>query len=115
MQWNALGGGGWGSLAGSVLAAAWIGAVAPPVAAEEVPVAPAPVPSAPVAPVPVAQQFSDYRLGNGLRVILSPRANTSGVTVAVGYATGRGHDPKGHYGLAHLVEHLTYRGSRHLK
>lgn len=116
---------GWGSAWGLILAGAWIGVVAPPVAAEELPAAPAPVDPVPSAPAPVAsasvvprrapQDFSDYRLGNGLRVILSPRAGASGVTVAVGYATGRGHDPKGHHGLAHLVEHLTYRGSRHLK
>jgi zinc protease len=56
----------------------------------------------------------DYRLANGLRIILAPDDLGPGLTVAVAYGAGQAHDPPGYRGLAHLVEHLSFRGSRHL-
>jgi len=55
-----------------------------------------------------------YRLDNGLRVVLQPMAGLPSVTMLVSYGTGASADPPRHNGLAHLTEHLTYRGSRHI-
>ena len=52
------------------------------------------------------------RLDNGLRVVLAPRASAL-TTVWVRYGVGAGDDPPGLPGLAHLVEHLLFTGSKH--
>jgi zinc protease len=55
-----------------------------------------------------------FRLENGLRVVLERVPEQPLVAVVAAYEAGWAHDPPGHAGLAHLVEHLTFRGSRHL-
>jgi predicted Zn-dependent peptidase len=55
-----------------------------------------------------------FQLANGLQVVLQPEPASRDVVVAVGYAVGSADDPQGYGGLAHLAEHLTFRGSRHL-
>lgn len=52
------------------------------------------------------------QLGNGLRVALAPRASPLAM-VWVRYHVGAADDPPEHRGLAHLVEHLLFTGSRH--
>lgn len=56
-----------------------------------------------------------YQLGNGLRVILHQDRRYPLVWVQVRYHVGAGHETPGRTGLAHLFEHLMFRGSRHLK
>lgn len=56
-----------------------------------------------------------YTLPNGLRVVLQPDPRRASVVVATAYAAGSRDEPPGYRELAHLVEHLTYRGSRHLE
>lgn len=48
-------------------------------------------------------------LRNGLQVILHPDPSFRHVAVNVRYNVGARHDPSGATGLAHLVEHLTFR------
>lgn len=55
-----------------------------------------------------------YTLDNGLEVVLAPHPRAHNVSVAVGYRVGHRDDPRGYEGMAHLVEHMTYRGSVHL-
>lgn len=55
-----------------------------------------------------------YVLPNGLEVILRPDPGAGSVGLAVQYHVGSRDDPPGYHGLAHLVEHMTFRGSRHL-
>ena len=62
-----------------------------------------------------AAHADDFRLANGLRVVLAPDPSVSNVAVVVSYDVGFGNDPAQYRGLAHLVEHLTFRGSRHLR
>ncbi len=81
----------------STLALLWAGAVH----ADDLP---APVPSAP----------THFRLNNGLEVVLERVPDHPLVAVVLAYKAGSSYDPAGHAGLAHLVEHLTFRGSRHL-
>jgi zinc protease len=62
-----------------------------------------------------APSIERYQLQNGLRVVLAPDRVTAGVSVVVRYDVGRAQTPTEYRGLAHLVEHLTFRGSRHVK
>ena len=50
-----------------------------------------------------------FRLANGLDVVLHPDPSFRHVAVNVRYEVGSKHDPPGRSGLAHLVEHLTFR------
>src|SRR5262245_20120433 len=61
--------------------------------------------------LPPAEHF---KLDNGLEVLLREADHAPLVAVRLVYEIGSRDDPEGHGGLAHLVEHLTYRGSRHL-
>jgi zinc protease len=55
-----------------------------------------------------------YALSNGLEVLLAPDHRTPLVAVNVLYRVGARDDPPGQGGLAHLFEHLMFRGSRHV-
>ncbi|MFD0555976.1 M16 family metallopeptidase [Stackebrandtia endophytica] len=52
-----------------------------------------------------------YRLPNGLRVVLSPDRGVPVVGVAVVYDIGIRLEPPGRTGFAHLFEHLMFQGS----
>lgn len=56
-----------------------------------------------------------YQLSNGLKVILSPNPRSAQVTVAVYYHFGFRAEGRGQAGFAHLLEHLSFQGSRYLK
>jgi zinc protease len=55
-----------------------------------------------------------FRLENGLRVVVQRDARQPLIAFVVSYEVGHRDDPPGYEGLAHLVEHLSFRGSRHL-
>ena len=55
--------------------------------------------------------FTEYRLANGLRVLLFPDQSKQTVTVNVTYLVGSRHENYGETGMAHLLEHLMYKGS----
>jgi len=55
-----------------------------------------------------------YTLPNGLEVILSRDDRLPSVAVLMRYDVGSRDDPEGYAGLAHMVEHMTFRGSRHV-
>ncbi|HSU41621.1 MAG TPA: insulinase family protein, partial [Polyangiaceae bacterium] len=59
-------------------------------------------------------ELERFQLSNGLDVVLERNHRQPRVAVAMSYDVGSRDDPPGYAGLAHLVEHLTYRGSRHL-
>lgn len=54
--------------------------------------------------------FADY-LANGLHVVVSPQPLPGRAWLAVFYHVGARDDPDGYHGLAHLTEHLSFRGS----
>ncbi|HOW85423.1 MAG TPA: pitrilysin family protein [Candidatus Aminicenantes bacterium] len=58
--------------------------------------------------------FQDYRLRNGLRVVLAEDARLPLVTVAVGYAAGSLREKQGQEGLAYLLENLMFQGSENV-
>lgn len=57
----------------------------------------------------------DYRLDNGLRVILIRNDRAPLVNVTLGYKVGSKDDSFSHKGFAHFFEHLMFDGSKHVK
>ena len=57
----------------------------------------------------------DYRLENGLRVILLKNEKAPLVNVTLGYKVGSKDDSFSHKGFAHFFEHLMFDGSIHVK
>ncbi len=55
---------------------------------------------------------SEYRLDNGLRVLLVPDASADTVTVHITYLVGSRHEGYGEKGMAHLLEHMLFKGSK---
>jgi zinc protease len=54
---------------------------------------------------------TEYRLANGLRVLLFPDASKPTTTVNVTYQVGSGQENYGETGMAHLLEHLMFKGT----
>ncbi len=59
--------------------------------------------------------ITEYRLANGLRVLLFPDPTKSNATVNVTYMVGSRHEDYGETGMAHLLEHLLFMGSTNHK
>ncbi|OKY26354.1 pitrilysin family protein [Thalassotalea sp. PP2-459] len=55
--------------------------------------------------------ISEYRLDNGLQVLLFPDNTKETVTVNVTYHVGSKHENYGETGMAHLLEHLVFKGT----
>src|SRR3989442_9350984 len=58
--------------------------------------------------------FIDERLGIGLRVVMAPDPLAPVAAVNVWYNVGSRHERPGQAGLAHLVEHMMFQGSRNV-
>ncbi len=88
---------------------------------------PAPKPAAKPMPAPVAKPaaakavvpekitsvegITEYRLPNGLKVLLYPDQSKPTVTVNITYLVGSRHENYGETGMAHLLEHLVFKGT----
>jgi zinc protease len=55
---------------------------------------------------------TEYRLANGLRVLTLPDPGIDTVTVHITYLVGSRHEGYGEKGMAHLLEHLLFKGSK---
>lgn len=64
-----------------------------------------------VARVTSVEGITEYRLDNGLRVLLFPDASKQTITVNVTYQVGSKHESYGETGMAHLLEHMVFKGS----
>lgn len=76
----------------------------------------APAPQAkPQIPPPVkvtsVEGITEYRLHNGLRVLIFPDASKQTFTINVTYLVGSKHENYGETGMAHLLEHLVFKGT----
>ena len=67
--------------------------------------------SAPAEPVLTAEGISEYALDNGMRVVLFPDPSKPVTTVNVTYLVGSRHENYGETGMAHLLEHLVFKGT----
>lgn len=69
----------------------------------------------PAAPEPrkvtSVEGITEYELGNGLRVLLFPDASKPTVTVNCTYFVGSRHEGYGETGMAHLLEHMLFKGT----
>ncbi|HSH75131.1 MAG TPA: insulinase family protein, partial [Longimicrobiales bacterium] len=79
-----------------------LGALATPTAAQQ---------SVPPEPVASVEGITEYRLDNGLQILLFPDPSKPQITVNVTYLVGSRHEGYGETGVAHLLEHLLFRGS----
>ena len=70
-------------------------------------------PAPPAAP-PLEVPFRQFRLGNGLNVILHQDRTVPVVAVNVWYHVGSANEKPGRTGFAHLFEHLMFEGSKHV-
>ena len=70
---------------------------------------------APAAPAPQkvtsVEGITEYVLGNGLHVLLFPDPGKPTITVNVTYKVGSRNENYGETGMAHLLEHLMFKGS----
>src|SRR5215471_21702930 len=58
--------------------------------------------------------FKEYKLKNGLRVILSEDHNAPTYSIAVTYNAGSRDEKPGRTGFAHLFEHMMFQGSENV-
>ena len=80
---------------------------------------PAPdTPTAAAAPLPTGvrqlhsvEGITEYELPNGLRVLLAPDASKPSTTVNMTYLVGSRHENYGETGMAHLLEHMIFKGT----
>ncbi|MGW8370266.1 MAG: insulinase family protein, partial [Gammaproteobacteria bacterium] len=55
--------------------------------------------------------ITEYRLDNGLQVLLFPDPSKATITVNVTYLVGSVHEAYGETGMAHLLEHMLFKGT----
>jgi zinc protease len=75
--------------------------------------------AAQTAPIPAptkitsVEGITEYRLANGLQVLLFPDNSKPTVTVNVTYMVGSRQEGSGETGMAHLLEHMMFKGTAH--
>ncbi len=62
-------------------------------------------------PIASVEGITEYRLDNGLRVLLFPDPSKPQITVNITYLVGSRHEAYGETGMAHLLEHLLFKGT----
>src|SRR3990167_1729625 len=70
-----------------------------------------PVASASIRKIASVEGITEYRLANGLKVLLFPDASQDTITVSVTYFVGSRHEGYGESGMAHLLEHMQFKGT----
>lgn len=72
---------------------------------------------APVSPKYVTQveNIKEYSLPNGMQVLLIPDATQSNVLVNITYKVGSRHEGYGETGMAHLLEHMLFKGTNNIR
>lgn len=68
-------------------------------------------PAAELRPVTSVEGITEYRLANGLQVLLVPDDSKPTTTVNVTYRVGSRHENYGETGMAHLLEHMLFKGT----
>src|SRR2546422_3232452 len=77
--------------------------------------APASAPALPqgVQQVTSVEGITEYQVANGLHVLLFPDPSKQTITVNITYLVGSRHEGYGETGMAHLLEHMMFKGSTH--
>ena len=55
--------------------------------------------------------ITEYKMDNGLKVLLFPDNSSQTITVNITYKVGSRHEGYGEKGMAHLLEHLVFKGT----
>src|SRR3954463_15729060 len=66
---------------------------------------------APPQKVTSVEGVTEYRLDNGLRVLMIPDSSVDSVMVHITYLVGSRHEGYGEKGMAHLLEHMLFKGT----
>lgn len=61
--------------------------------------------------VTTVEGISEYRLDNGLRILLMPDQSRPTATINITYFVGSKHESYGETGMAHLLEHMLFYGT----
>jgi zinc protease len=61
--------------------------------------------------VAVVEGITEYRLANGARVLLFPETSRPTITVNMTVLVGSRHEGYGESGMAHLLEHMVFKGT----
>jgi zinc protease len=64
-----------------------------------------------VSKVQTVEGITEFRLANGLKVLFAPDVADERVTVNLTYLVGSRHEGYGETGMAHLLEHLIFKGT----
>ncbi|WP_116125118.1 M16 family metallopeptidase [Lewinella sp. IMCC34183] len=67
--------------------------------------------AAPPEKITTVEGVTEYRLDNGLSVLLFPDQSVPTATVNITYKVGSRHEAYGETGMAHLLEHLVFKGT----
>src|SRR5436190_3977042 len=70
-------------------------------------------PAAHATTLTTVEGITEYSLPNGLHVLLFPDQSKPTVTVNITYLVGSRHEGYGEGGMAHLLEHMMFKGSMH--
>ena len=65
-----------------------------------------------VSQVTTVEGITEYRLDNGLRVLLAPDESKPTTTVNMTYLVGSRQEGPGETGMAHLLEHMMFKGTK---
>jgi zinc protease len=71
----------------------------------------APVVSTKAKKIRTVEGIDEYRLDNGMQILLFPDQSQSTVTVNITYLVGSKHEGAGETGMAHLLEHMLFKGT----
>ncbi|HSN22212.1 MAG TPA: pitrilysin family protein, partial [Usitatibacter sp.] len=71
----------------------------------------APIPVSAIRKVTEVEGITEYRLPNGLKVLLFPDASKPTIMVNITYLVGSRFENYGETGMAHLLEHLMFKGT----
>jgi len=88
---------------GAAVLAILVAALAGPAEAQELP--------AGITQGATVEGITEYDLENGLRVLLFPDQSKQQITVNITYMVGSRHEGYGETGMAHLLEHLAFKGT----
>lgn len=69
------------------------------------------VTKAQVTKVASVEGITEYSLNNGLKVLLFPDNSAQTITVNITYMVGSRHEGYGEKGMAHLLEHMVFKGT----
>src|SRR5579872_38140 len=61
--------------------------------------------------VATVEGVTEYRLANGARVLLYPEQSRPNITVNMTVLVGSRHEGYGESGMAHLLEHMVFKGT----